>query len=126
MYLVAKAWIVGTEGAELCEWDEMDVADVLRVNGEVRAVDRRKGFEEDDEEDGPGKAEGVMLVVWIGGSDGGPTDVGRPPGVRDRFRDMPMPPSESIDWECGREERGVPDLGRSGMSDVGVLERGIE
>lgn len=59
----------------------------------------------------------------MGGNDGGPTDVGLPPGVRARVREIPIllwAESVSTEWEWG-VEIGVLLLG-SDRSFVGVLE----
>jgi len=105
--------VLGTCGAAL----EFAVAaseteDEDRVKGLLSAVDRRNGFDV-----------GAIALVWMGGKDGGPTDVGRPPGVRARVRDMPKPlcvASVSADCECG-SDTGVTERDR-GCSSVGVAD----
>ena len=67
-----------------------DDEETLRVKGDVIAVDRRKGFADADGAVA-GLGAGDMEVVWIGGRDGGPTDMGRPPGVSARAMDAPYP-----------------------------------
>lgn len=61
--------------------DKADVDDDVLENGEVSAVDLRKGFELEATGGGAGETE----LVCIGGSEAGCTEVGRPPGVRDRL-----------------------------------------
>jgi hypothetical protein len=114
--------VLGTCGATL----EFAVAaseteDEDRVKGLLSAVDRRNGFEDADW--GAGGGVGAIALVWMGGKDGGPTDVGRPPGVRARVRDMPKPlcvASVSADCECG-SDTGVTERER-GCSSVGVAD----
>jgi hypothetical protein len=72
-----------------------ETVDVDRVKGLVRAVERRQEFEEAGT--GAGGGVGVIELVETGGNEGGPTDMGRPPGVRARFKEMPIPPcTESV------------------------------
>lgn len=52
-----------------------------RWKGDVKAVDRRKGLEDIEEGDDAG---GATAFDWIGGAEGGCTEVGLPPGVRVR------------------------------------------
>lgn len=80
--------------------DVADAAEVERVKGEVRAVDRLNGF---DDAGCIGCGAGEIELVWIGGKEAGWIDVGLPPGVRARVREMPMPPSPSMDWDGGRD-----------------------
>ena len=73
------------------ETDELTIraaADVLRANGEVRADDFRKGLEDADDEAEAEGCEFSKLVDMTGGSDGSPTDAGRPPGVRARVMEV--------------------------------------
>jgi len=53
-------------GDEIDEDDVTEVVDGVRENGDGIAVERRKGFAEDDETGG----EDVATFVWRGGSEG--------------------------------------------------------
>lgn len=53
------------------------------------AVERRKGLEEAGT--GAGEGAGAIALVCIGGKEGGPIDVGLPPGVRALVSEMPIP-----------------------------------
>ena len=70
--------------------DPVEAEDADRVNGLVRAVDRRHGFEEAGT--GAGGGVGEIELVETGGKEGGQMDIGLPPGVRARLREMPIPP----------------------------------
>lgn len=91
------------------------------MKGLVIAVDRRNGFE--DAGTGAGGGAGEIELVEIGGSEGGPTDVGLPPGVSARVRDMPIPLwLDSVSTECEWGiATGVAFLDRD-VSRVGVAE----
>lgn len=76
-----------------------DAEDVDRVKGLLSAVDRLKGLE--DADCGAGGGVGARALVCIGGRDGGPTDMGRPPGVNARVREMPIPLwLDKVSTEC--------------------------
>jgi hypothetical protein len=80
--------------------DERDAADGLRAKGDERAVDRRNGFEDEEvEDDGPADVADAIVAVCNGGRDEGPADVGRPPGVSARVREMPIPLRASTECE---------------------------
>ena len=94
VYLASDSCKEGSD--EVDELVLMFVEDVLRVNGDAMAVDRRKGLEE-AVTDEPGAGDVADLEICRCGRDGGPTDVGLPPGVRDRVTEMPFPLRPSID-----------------------------
>lgn len=88
----------------------MEAAEELREKGDGIAVDRRNGFDEDD--DTGGDEDGTL--VCSGGSDGGWTDTGRPPGVSALAIDGPG-------WRVSRPPVGVEALPvRWGSCSIGV------
>jgi len=97
VYLVPVDALCGPGEPAAVEASDTDEED--RVNGLVIAVDRRNGFE--DAGTGAGGGAGEIELVGIGGNEGGPTDVGLPPGVSARVRDMPIPLwPDSVSTEC--------------------------
>jgi len=76
-------------------------AEDVRVKGEVTPVGIRKGLD-DAEAGGVGTGLGALLPVCTGGRDGGPTEVGRPPGVKLRLG-AALTLRESTDWEDDME-----------------------
>jgi hypothetical protein len=67
--------------------DVMLAAEDVRVKGEDRTVDRLKGLLEEVT-----RATGAATLVSMGETIGPTTEVGRPPGVRDRLSEIPIPP----------------------------------
>lgn len=110
-FCVAVAVAVEVEVADVAdEFDVMDAAEVEREKGEEMAVERRKGFDEDEDTGG----EEAGTLVCNGGSEGAWIDTGRPPGVRDREIDGPG-------WSVSLRPVGVPALPvRGGISVSGV------
>jgi hypothetical protein len=89
-------FVIGVDAKDASDVvDALEAAEVVRVKGEVSAVDRRKGLEEA----GTGTTGGAMAVDWIGGSDGGCTEAGLPPGVKARVIPRPAP----LDAGTGRD-----------------------
>lgn len=86
VYFVPVAEEGGAFALDADDASELEEED--RVNGLDRALDRRKGLEEAGV--GAEGGAGDTTEVCMGGSEGGPTEVGRPPGVRARVSDMPI------------------------------------
>lgn len=96
----------------------MDAAEDVRVKGDDNAVDLRKGLEDEG-----GRGSGAMTVL-IGVTELARMEVGRPPGVKDRFTPNPLPvlPAPfraSSEGPC--ENVGVALFDR--LMSVGVAER---
>lgn len=85
-------------------------ADGVLENGDVSAVDRRNGF--DEAETAGGDCAGGAESDGIGVCEGACTDVGRPPGVKARDSEMPMP-DDWLRWSIA--------LACDTLEDVGVV-----
>jgi hypothetical protein len=109
VYLAAP--LICAVGTEPDATEEILAVDVDLVNGDERAVERRNGLEDAATVGGIGDG-----LVGMGGNEGGPTDVGLPPGVSARVRFIPMLDCGSREFEWGIEVEG----GRPGASAVGV------
>ena len=82
-------------------------ADDVRVKGEDKTVDRRKGLLDEVT-----RATGAVTAgeVSMGDMEGEAIDVGRPPGVRARLRVMPIPPPPPllVPFKASREGAWTP------------------
>lgn len=88
---LAAVYFIDIAGPERGEGEgvALEPADGVLENGDVSAVDRRNGF--DEAETIGGDCAGGAESDGIGVCEGACTDVGRPPGVRARESEMPMP-----------------------------------